>query len=112
MTAFFIPSDDLYLLGILNSSIAWKYFSLTASVLGDADKGGRVRLKRQYVRKLSIPNPSEQSKKTIERLVQKCLNAEGQDCEKWEKEIDEIVTKLYGLKKEEIAIVGGHNEAD
>ena len=99
MTAFFIPSDDLYLLGILNSSIAWKYFSLTASVLGDADKGGRLRLKRQYVRKLSIPNPSEQSKKTIERLVQKCLNAEGQDCEKWEKEIDEIVTKLYGLEE-------------
>ena len=30
-------------------------------------------------------------------------------CEKWENEIDEIVTKLYGLTKEEILIVEGNN---
>ena len=107
MTAFFMPSNDLYLLGILNSSIAWKYFSLTAAVLGDADKGGRIRLKRQYVRKLSVPKASSTNKIAIEKLVQKCLDAKGQNCEKWEAEIDQIVAKLYGLTKEEIEIVEG-----
>jgi hypothetical protein len=109
MTAFFMPSADLYLLGILNSSVAWKYFSLTAAVLGDADKGGRVRLKHQYVRRLSIPDAPVKEKKAIEKLVQKCLDAKGTDCEELENQIDQIVYGLYGLTDEEVAIVEGRN---
>ncbi len=42
-TVYFIPTEDLYLLGILNSRLIFKYYKRSASVLGDADKGGRVR---------------------------------------------------------------------
>ncbi len=38
-------------------------------------------------------------------LVQKCLDAHGQNCEKWESEIDAIVARLYGLPADGIAIV-------
>jgi hypothetical protein len=36
-------------------------------------------------------------KEAISKLVQKCLDAKGVDCEAWEKEIDDRVAALYGL---------------
>jgi hypothetical protein len=59
MTAFAIAADDKALLAVLNSSVAWFYLKKTAAVLGDAEKGGRLRLKRQYIEKLPIPDISE-----------------------------------------------------
>ncbi len=105
MTAFALPCENFFLLGILNSHSAWKYLTASSAILGDADKGGRIRLKRQYIENLPIPNASSKEKKVIEKLVQKCLDAEGENCEQWEKEIDKIVYKLYDLTEEEIAIV-------
>ncbi|MFM7886849.1 MAG: hypothetical protein ACKPCM_09200 [Pseudanabaena sp.] len=37
--------------------------------------------------------------KAIETLVQKCLEAKGQNVSQWEQEIDEIVARLYGLSE-------------
>lgn len=98
-TVFTIPSSDLYLLGILNSNPAWKYLKRVCSVLGDADKGGRLTLQTIFVEQLPIPTASSKEKKAIEILAQKCLDAEGKNCEKWEAQIDKIVTKLYGLEE-------------
>jgi len=95
---YFIASDDLYLLGVMNSSIAFSYLQYSCTVLGDQDKRGRVVLRPVYFSKLPIPKASAVEKKAIENLVQKCLDAEGRNCEKWEKEIDEIVIRLYGLE--------------
>lgn len=39
-TVYMIPVDDLYLLAVLNSRLIFSFFKRTASVLGDADKGG------------------------------------------------------------------------
>ncbi|MCC5627685.1 Eco57I restriction-modification methylase domain-containing protein [Nostoc sphaeroides CHAB 2801] len=97
MTAFIIPLNDLYLLGILNSSHVWNYLCQIAAVLGDSEKGGRVRLKRTYIKKIPIPTVSNTEREAISKLVQKCLDAKGVNCEKWEKEIDERVAALYGL---------------
>ena len=94
---FIIPLYDLYLLGILNSYCVWQYLKNTCPVLGDADRGGRLQLKSVYVTKISIPKASNTEKETISRLVQKCLEAKGVDCEAWEKEIDDRVAALYGL---------------
>ena len=44
-TAFLIPVADWYLLGVLNSHPAFEFMKSRASVVGDEDKGGRVRLK-------------------------------------------------------------------
>jgi len=67
-----------------------------------ADKGDRLELRSIYISKISIPNASEQ---TIETLVQKCLEAKGQNCQQWEKEIDQIVYQLYDLTPAEIALI-------
>ena len=97
MTAFVIPTNDLYLLGVLNSTHVWSYLCQTAAVLGDAERGGRLRLKRVYVKKIPIPKASKADRAIIASLVQKCIDAKGVECEAWEQEIDEMVAVLYGL---------------
>jgi TaqI-like C-terminal specificity domain len=94
---FLIPTDDLFLLSVLNSAIVWEYLKTACSVLGDADKGGRLELRAIYMNKIPIPNASTTERETISKLVQKCLDAKGVNCETWEKEIDERVAALYGL---------------
>ncbi len=47
--------------------------------------------------KIPIPIASDSEKEAISKLVQKCLDAQGVDCEAWEKEIDDRVAALYGL---------------
>ena len=53
-TIYFIPTEDLYLLGILNSKLVFAWYKRVASVLGDADKGGRLRWFSQDVMKIPI----------------------------------------------------------
>lgn len=53
-TAYFIPTQDLYLLSLLNSKLIFNYYKRTAAVLGDADKGGRMRWFSQDVIRLPI----------------------------------------------------------
>jgi hypothetical protein len=96
-TSFSIPGEDLYLLGVLNSSSAWEYLKSVCSVLGDAEKSGRLTLQEVFVSKLPIPTPSDSCRTAIESLVKKCLKAHGQNCEGWDREIDERVAALYGL---------------
>ncbi|GCA85566.1 modification methylase PaeR7I [Microcystis aeruginosa NIES-2522] len=92
-TTFMIPVYDLYLLGVLNSLTVLKYYhQLSPQILG-----GHLRFQRQYVAKIPIPLASESEKEPIIKLVQKCLDAKGVNCEEWEKEIDERVAALYGL---------------
>lgn len=69
MTAFALRSSDKSLLAILNSSAVWFFLKRTAAVLGDADKGGRLRLKRQYIEKVPIPNRSESNARILATLV-------------------------------------------
>jgi hypothetical protein len=40
-------------------------------------------------------------------LVQKCLEAKGQNVTQWEQEIDLLVAKLYGLSEEDMEIIQG-----
>ncbi len=53
-TTYFLPTDDLYLLGVLNSKLMFTYFKRHGTVLGDEDNGGRLRWFRQNVLKLPI----------------------------------------------------------
>jgi hypothetical protein len=54
-TLFVISLGDLYLLGILNSKAIWFYLKHSCSVLGDPNNGGRLRLKRIFVKMLPVP---------------------------------------------------------
>ncbi|MBW4570169.1 MAG: hypothetical protein KME31_19700 [Tolypothrix carrinoi HA7290-LM1] len=44
-----------------------------------------------------LDNASTTERETISKLVQKCLDAKGVNCEAWEKEISDRVASLYGL---------------
>lgn len=92
-----IACDDRYLLGVLNSASVWAYLGVRCAVLGDADKGGRIRLKSFYVEKIPIPNAPASDRASISALVEKCLAAKGVACEAWEAEINGRVARLYGL---------------
>ncbi|MFB8788889.1 MAG: TaqI-like C-terminal specificity domain-containing protein [Potamolinea sp.] len=102
-TTICVTDDTNYLLGILNSRIMWWFIQQTAST----KQGGFYEFKPMYVSQLPIPNVSTIEHKTIEALVQKCLDAKGQGVEHWEAEIDDRVAHLYGLTAEEMKIIRG-----
>ncbi len=130
-TIYFIPLDDLYLLALLNSKLIFAYFKRIAAVLGDADKGGRLRWFRQDVMKIPIHrldfgNPAEKSAHDeIVKLVEKMLALQKErqsvrreddldrvrnlerEILRVDEEIDKRVYVLYGLNEEEIKIVEG-----
>jgi type I restriction-modification system DNA methylase subunit len=96
-TAYIIPANDLFLLGVLNSESVWEYVKATFACLGDPDRGGRFRLIYQSAINISIPIASAMERAVIAKLVQRCLDVKGVGCEEWEREIDERVAALYGL---------------
>ena len=73
-TAFIIPTSDWFLAGTLNSSIVFEYIKTFASILGDENKGGRIRFKTLYLENVPIPNAPENERKTIGNLAQKTQN--------------------------------------
>ena len=93
-TSFLIPTDDVYLLGLLNSSAVENLFI----EVGATVRGGYLRFKRQYVEQIPIPNAPAADRDAIAGLVQRCLDARGVDCEEWEAEIDGRVAALYELQ--------------
>jgi type I restriction-modification system DNA methylase subunit len=96
---FILAIEDLFLVGVLNSQHAWDYLKTACSVLGDSEKGGRLELRSIYMENFPIPTASDSEKQEMSKLVQKCLDAEGDGCEKWEAEINRRVAKLYGLEE-------------
>jgi hypothetical protein len=125
-TVYFIPIDDKYLLGLLNSRMIFAYFKRIAAVLGDADKGGRIRWFSQDVVKLPIRviNPQNNLDASIRNKIaslvdsmitlhKQLANAKSatqkeiiqRQIESTDAAIDHLVYELYGLTKEEIKIV-------
>lgn len=51
---FFIPTEDLYLLAILNSKVTWFVLKRICSVLGDQESGGRLELRSVFLVDLPI----------------------------------------------------------
>jgi len=93
-TAYFIPADDWYLLGILNSRpLLDVYLQLNASI-----RGGYLRFFDQYIGHLPIPDAPSRERAAIARLVQECLETEQpEQITELEAEIDARVARLYGL---------------
>jgi hypothetical protein len=96
---FCLPVDDLFLLAILNSAPVWDYLCNTCSVLGDANRGGRLELRAVYMSTVPVPQPQRKEREVIASLAEVCLKGRGMGCEGAELEIDERVERLYGLQK-------------
>lgn len=127
-TCFICPVDDKYLLGILNSKVIWFFLKNTCSVLGDAEKGGRLLQQKIYIEQVPIHRIDSSDSTSCTRhnklvqLVEKMLaltpklRLATSESEKavlqnavttTDAEIDCLVYELYGLTQEEIKIVEG-----
>ena len=55
----------------------------------------------------NIPTAGEGDRAAIEKLVQKCLEAKGQNVKQWEQEIDAIAARLDELSEDEMKTIRG-----
>lgn len=67
MTAFFIPGQNFFLLAILNSKLAWFFWTGFTPIL----RGGFLRLKRQFVSPLPIPSLASGVRQKLSSLAEK-----------------------------------------
>jgi adenine-specific DNA-methyltransferase len=103
-TAYIIPTEEKWLLGLLNSNLIWWYYLNVSSMI----QGGFVRFIAQYMEQLPIPPATDTQKAPIIKHVQKILAApDSPDVPQLEAEIDRLVYALYGLTEDEIAVVEG-----
>ncbi len=99
--AFFIPGEDYYLLGILNSCIGRYYFKQKCARIGNPTKGGRIRFKKAYIEDFPVVVPSENleiSKAIIE--LAEMATKKGSLTKKEEKMLDEYALTMYGVSDE------------
>ncbi len=112
-TVYFMPTEDLCVLAILNSETIWRLVKSICSSLGDPNNHGGVRLFRHFMERIQIPSISFSESKAITSLVKNRLELtekikeaftarQKMDVEKEidevEREIDAAVKGLYGLK--------------
>ncbi len=103
----FLTPSSRYILSILNSQLADYYIRS----LGVIRSGGFFEYKPMFVEQLLVPEISKIEQKPFIDLVEDILSKRESnpdaDVEDIEKQIDQLVYKLYGLTKKEIAIVEG-----
>ena len=100
--SYIMPTDDLSVLGILNSKIT----NFFLGQLSPPVRGGFMELRKIYLEQLPIPTATDTQKAPIIDHVQKILaNPASPDVPRLEAEIDRLVYELYGLTEEEIALV-------
>lgn len=104
-TAYIIPTDKKWLVGLLNSKVIWWFYSNISSTI----RGGFVRFITQYMEQLPIPETTIIQRTAIIDYVEKILaNPASPDVPRLEAEIDKLVYGLYGLTEVEIALVEGN----
>ncbi len=122
-TVYFLPTDDLYLLALLNSSVAQFYFVQTCAAL---EGGGEAYLRffGQYLEQFPVHSANEGADKArhdrVVQLVEQMLALHRQlaaakaphdktvlqaQIDATDRQIDRLVYDLYGLTEEEIRIV-------
>jgi hypothetical protein len=103
-TAYIIPTDEIWLVGLLNSSLIWWHYQNISSII----RGGFVRFIAQYMATIPIPDIVTTLKAPITQHTRAILyDPESPDTPRLEKQIDQMVYQLYGLTEEEIKIVEG-----
>jgi len=111
-TIYMICGQKLkYLCAFLNAKVVRWFFPLIATDIGE--KGNRFF--KIFVENIVIPQATKANQKTvskIEQIVDEILSAKKQNpktnTSSLEREIDQLVYKLYELTEEEIAIVEGN----
>jgi adenine-specific DNA-methyltransferase len=94
-----------FLVGYFNSKVSHRWIRENCPEL----QGGTRELSKIFFENIPIPPLSESEQKPFVALVEKILAGKerGEDTTALEREIDEMVYRLYGLTAEEIAVVEG-----
>jgi len=101
-TAYIIPTEEQWLVGLLNSNLIWWFYLNISSMI----QGGFVRFIAQYMEQLPIPPATDIQKAPIIERVRKILaDPDGPVVPCIEEEIDKLIYNLYGLTDAEIALV-------
>lgn len=121
-TVYFLPTDDLLLLGILNSRLAHFYFAQTCAALEGSGEA-YLRFFGQYMEGFPVASPNPPDKAAggrVLELVEARMNLGSRQgrsrnpdektriqrqIETADRQIDQLVYELYGLADEEIALV-------
>jgi type I restriction-modification system DNA methylase subunit len=105
--SYIMPTDDLSVLGILNS----KTTNFFLGQLSPPVRGGFMELRKIYLEQLPIPTATDTQKAPINKIVQNILaNPDSPAVPQLEAEINRLVYELYGLTEEEIALVEGKSK--
>ena len=99
--AFMISGQSKSLVGVLNSNVVACLFDKLLAKL----QNGFYEPSAIYMKQIPIPVVSKSNSFALESLVQKCLDAKGQNVEDWEAEINDRVAHLYGLTAQEIKLI-------
>lgn len=121
---FVLPTDSLFLLGLLNSSLArWFFASVCAKLEGSGDCYYEYRaqfVERFPVNLLDGGVRSKNRRDRVEQLVTQVLDTQARilvatnerdreyyihKCSGLEAEIDSLVVELYGLSSDEVAVI-------
>ena len=106
-TSFLISSDALFLLAVMNSSLTEWLVRMDFPVLGDPWAGGRIEYRVAKVKTIPIPKAGPTDKARLTKLAERAAKqAEAEDAaglRATEREIDEIVYRLFDLTPDEIA---------
>ncbi|GAB4505499.1 MAG: hypothetical protein Fur0043_24950 [Anaerolineales bacterium] len=73
-TTYFVGLNDWYLLAILNSRLVFEYMKTTATILGDEEKGGRIRFFGQFIEDVPIPPASPEERQAVAQLARQAQN--------------------------------------
>ena len=103
MTCFATPIDSRWLLAILNSELAYFLFCQLTNRL----PGGFLELKLQYIRRLPIVAPDDETRHKLDVLTSEVLSLEeaSEQVQAFEREIDTLVFDIYGLSAPERKLV-------
>jgi adenine-specific DNA-methyltransferase len=101
-TAYIIPSDEKWLVGLLNSHLVWWFYKNVSSII----QGGYVRFIAQYMESIPIPSITDKQKISIIDRVQKILSDPTNiGVSNIESEINDLIYTLYDLTSEEIKLI-------
>ena len=90
-----IPTSDFSLLAILNSKLFWWY-----------KKWSKLHFTKTNMKKVPIAEPTSEQKVKLSNLVQQILDApDSPEVADIEREIDQLVYKLYDLTPAEITLI-------
>jgi hypothetical protein len=110
----------LQLCGILNSKLYFFYMKHIAGILGDPNKRGRLISQKSHILKFPIPSFADTHHSNLLKFVEQMLNLHSnlaavrvpdektkiqRQIDTTDRQIDQLVYKLYNLTEEEIKIV-------